>query len=120
MYLDDGISGHPDKVSAAAASIIHQKDLELSGLKMNSEKSCLDPMQVSQWLGFIIDTIRMQFRIPDKKISKLKVTLDVMIFSGTAIFRDLARIAGFLNSLYLAVGSISRLFPRQIHSTLQS
>ena len=120
MYLDDGISGYPDKVSAAAASIIHQKDLELSGLKMNAEKSHLDPMQVDQWLGFIIDTIRMQFRIPDKKISKLKATLDVMIFSGTATFRDLARIAGFLNSLYLAVGSVSRLFTRQIHSTLQS
>ena len=57
VYLDDGISGHPDKVSAAAASIIHQKDLKLSGLKMNAEKSCLDPIQVGQWLGFIIDTI---------------------------------------------------------------
>ena len=86
MYLNDGISGHPDKVSAAAASIIHRKDLELSGLKVNAEKSCLDPMQVGQWLGFIIDTIRpirMQFRILDKKISKLKATFEVMIFSGT-------------------------------------
>ena len=46
--------------------------------------------------------------------------MDVTIFSGTATFRDLARIAGFLNSLYLAVGSISRSFTRQIHSTLQS
>ena len=83
MYLNDGISGHPDKVSAAAASIIHQKDLELSGSKMNAEKSCLDPIQVGQWLGLIIGTIRMQFRILDKKISKLKATFDVMIFSGT-------------------------------------
>ena len=50
---------------------------------MNAEKSCLDPMQVGQWLGFIIGTIRMQFRILDKKTSKLKATFDVMIFSGT-------------------------------------
>ena len=111
-FLDDGISGHPDRVSASAASLLHQKDLKLGGLKLNREKSMLEPMQVGQWLGFVIDTIKMQFRVPPKKIDKLKSNLDFMISSGSATFRGLARVAGFINSLYLAVGPIARLFPR--------
>ena len=60
------------------ASLVHQKDLKLSGLKINKEKSVLEPMEVGQWLGVIIDTIRIQFRsgVPTKKIAKLKSNLD--------------------------------------------
>ena len=120
VFLDDGISGHPDRVSASAASLLHQKDLKLGGLKLNREKSMLEPMQVGQWLGFLIDTIKMQFRVPPKKIDKLKSNLDSMISSGSATFRGLARVAGFINSLYLAVGPIARLFTRQMHATIQA
>jgi len=60
-------------------------------------------MQVSQWLGFVIDTIKMQFRVPPKKIAKLKSNLNSMISSGSITFRELVRVAGFINSLYLAV-----------------
>ena len=112
VFLDDGISGHPDRVSASAASLLHQKDLKLGGLKLNREKSMLEPMQVGQRLGFVIDTIKMQFRVPPKKIAKLKSNLDSMISSGSATFRGLAPVAGFINSLYLAVGPIARSFAR--------
>ena len=39
----------------------------------------LEPMQVGEWLGFVIDTIKMQFRVPPKKIAKLENNLDSMI-----------------------------------------
>ena len=37
VFLDDGISGHPERVSASAASLLHQKDLGLGGLKLSRE-----------------------------------------------------------------------------------
>ena len=117
--LDNENSGRPERVSASAASLLHQKDLELGGLKLNREKSMLDPMQVGQWLGFVIDTIKMQLRVPPKKIA-LKSNLNAMISSGSATFRGLARVAGFINSLYLAVGTIARLFTRQMHATIKA
>ena len=80
----------------------------------------LEPMQVGQWLGFVIDTIKMQFRVPPKKIAKIKSNLDFMISSGSATFRGLARVAGFINLLYLAVGPIARLFTRWMHATIQA
>ena len=49
----------------------------------------------------------MQFLVPPKKIGKLKSNLDSMISSGSVTFRGLARVPGFINSLYLAVGPIA-------------
>ncbi|CAH3151949.1 unnamed protein product [Pocillopora meandrina] len=51
LYLDDGIPGLPERVPRL------QLDLKLCGLKLNNEKSKLEPMQVGQWLGFVTDTI---------------------------------------------------------------
>ena len=62
----------------------------------------------------------MQFRVVTKKIAKLKSNLNAIISARTATFRDLERVAGFINSLYLAVGPIARLFTRQIHLTIKA
>ena len=67
-------------------------------------------------------TVRMQFQVPPKKIAKLKSILNLIIWSFTVTFRDLARVAGFINSLFLALGPIpiARLFTMQTHSTIQA
>ena len=77
-------------------------------------------MQVGQWLGFVTDTIGVQFGVPPMKISLLKSDLDFIISSRTVTFRDLARVSGFINSLFVAVDLIASLFTRQIHSTIQA
>ena len=100
-------SGLPERVSAFAFSWVHQMDLKLCGLKLNKKKSKLEPMQVGQWLSFVIDTIGMQFRVPPEKIAKLKSNLDFIISSRTVTFRDLARVTGLINSLFVA--SVSSL-----------
>ena len=50
VYLDDGISGHPERVDAVAASFIQKKDLTLAGFVPNDEKCHWQPMQVGGWL----------------------------------------------------------------------
>ena len=72
MYLDDGFGSQPDKCSAAAAAVIQKKDLDSSGLLVNEDKSHWHPMQVGEWLGFVINTIAMIFQIPERKVEKLK------------------------------------------------
>ena len=114
IYLDDGFGSRPDKCSAVAASLIQRKELSSSGLLCNEEKSHWDPVQIGEWLGFVIDTILMCFRIPEKKVLKLKGLLDSAIQDGFSSFRELARIAGTIISAALAVGPISRLLTRQI------
>ena len=65
-------------------------------------------MQVGLWSGFVTDTVKMQFRVPPKKIAKLKSNLDFIISSHTFTFVDLARVAGFIKSLFAAVRLNSR------------
>ena len=72
VYLDDGFSSQPERTSAVAAGFIQRKDLDSSGLLVNEETSHWVPMQVGEWLGFVINTIAMTLRIPEKKVCKLK------------------------------------------------
>ena len=59
FFLDDGISDHPDEVSASAVSLVYQKDLNSSGFVVNQEKSNWTPRSVVECLDFIINTIRL-------------------------------------------------------------
>ena len=120
IYLDDGFGSRPDKCSAVAASLIQRKELSSSGLLCNEEKSHWDPVQIGDWLSFVIDTILMCFRIPEKKVLKLKGLLDSAIQDGFSSFRELARIAGTIISAALAVGPISRLLTRQMYFAIET
>ncbi|CAH3032982.1 unnamed protein product, partial [Pocillopora meandrina] len=60
------------------------------------------------------------FQIPEAKLAKLKRSLESMILAGYATYRELARLAGFIISLSLAVGPIARLFTRQMYFFIQS
>ena len=120
VYLDDGFGSQPDKCSAAAAAVIQNKDLDSSGLLVNEDKSHWHPMQVGEWLGFVINTIAMIFQIPERKVEKLKNLLVSAIRDQSSSYRELARIAGSIVSVALAVGPISRLLTRQMYLAIES
>ena len=64
------------------------------------------PLEIGEWLGFVIDSISLSFRIPEKKVSKLKGLLDSAIQAGYSSFRELARITGTISPVALAVSPI--------------
>ena len=75
LYIDDGIFGSRSLADAKSASSLVRRDLENSGWKCNEQKSDWEPRQIGEWLGITIDTIRMLFVMPDKKVLKLKSRL---------------------------------------------
>ena len=109
VYIDGSLGSLPDDCSPEAASIIQRKDLRSSWFVFNEDKSCWLPRQIGEWLGFLVNTILIQFQVPDKKVAKLKTILDSPIRDGFVTFRDLATIARLVNSVYFAVGPIARL-----------
>ena len=117
IYIDDGISGHRTKSLAIIVSSRQKLDLSKAGF-IFSEKCEWEPHQIGVWLGLIIDTIKFEFRIPDSKLEKLRLKLDHIIESRIATFRFIAKLAGFLQSLRLAVGPVIRLFTRQMYFTI--
>ena len=120
VYLDDGFGSQPERNSAVAAAFIQRKELDSSGLLVNEEKSHWVPIQVGEWLGFVIKTISMTFRIPEKKVCKLKRLLNSAIQNRSSSYRELARIAGSIISVALAVGPFSRLLTRQMYLAIES
>ena len=118
VYLDDGISGHKSRLDAFAASTIQKRDLLLAGLKTNDEKSHWEPMQIGEWLGLIINTVNFHFEIPPRKLEKVKSSIEFILSSDYVSFRELAKVAGFINSLFLAVGPPVRIFTRQLFYTI--
>ena len=80
------------------------KDLDASGFLSNEQKSHWTPMQIGQWLGFIINTMSMHFSIPEKKVKKLKNLLNSAISDGHCSARFLPKIAGSIISSALAIG----------------
>jgi hypothetical protein len=100
VYLDDGISGHKARLDAFAASTIQKSDIAAAGFVSNDPKSHWEPMQVGEWLGLIINTINFHFEIPPRKIEKAKKNIEHVLSSKSIAFRELAKIAGFINSLF--------------------
>ena len=74
-------------------------------------------MQIGERLGFVINTIAMTFQIPEAKVRKLKSLLSSAIRDKSSSYRELARIAGSLISVALAVGP---LFTRQMYLAIES
>ena len=68
----------------------------MSGLVTNEEKSNWKPRQVGEWLGFTIDTIAMQYKVPKKKLAKLKSRLDDAVTDKYVTIRLLAKSSGAL------------------------
>ena len=120
VYLDDGFGSQPDQCSAAAAAFIQERELNSSEFLVNEDKSHWDPMQIGEWLGFVINTIAMTFKIPEAKVRKLKSLLSSAIRDKSSPYRELARVVGSIISVALAVGPLSRLFTRQMYLAINS
>ena len=95
------------------------EDLENAGFFINTEKSDFEPKQKGTWLGTVIDTTNMTFSVPSEKIRKLKTSIKQLVASPTCTSRELARIAGQLSAMHLALGSIVRLFTRHIYENIE-
>ena len=92
----------------------NKSDLLTAGFVF-SEKCHWAPRQIGTWLGLIINTIKFKFCIPEDKINKLQGMLDIAIESKHCSYRFVAKIAGFLQSLFSAVGPAVRLFTRNMY-----
>ena len=71
-------------------------------------------------LPFIVNTIRAIFIVPEKKVQKAKAVLNGLLLDFLNVrVSDVARIAGFLISFTLAMGSVTRIFTRQMYLCVQ-
>ena len=75
IFLDDGLGGGIDNVSAKIHSLTVHSDLLKSGFVPNQDKSVWEPVQVISWLGVVLNTIDGSVQATNERIVKLTCDL---------------------------------------------
>ena len=112
FYLDDGFDNASSQQACKRNTAVIIECLESAGFLINYEKSELTPKQIGVWLGFQIDSTRMMFFVPPKKVEKLKVHLSEVCNINRASSRTLSKITGTLSSMERALGPLVSLMTR--------
>ena len=120
MYLDNGILASESYNRTKEIARVAREDMEKAGITINTKKSKFEPTQRGIYLGFIIDTQKMEFVAPAEKIDALKVILQEFVTRDTATPKEISRIAGRIISLAPAIGSLTRLFSRHLYKFIES
>ena len=112
FYLDDGFDNASSHQACKRNTAVIIECLESAGFLINYEKSALTPKQIGVWLGFQIDSTKMMFFVPPKKVEKLKVHLSEVCNINRASSRTLSKITGTLSSMERALGPLVSLMTR--------
>lgn len=97
-YIDDSFIWGKSNVDCLKSVEFLLLGLQKLGFTINTEKSTLVPKQVMKFLGFIIDTEKMEVRPTPEKIVALRQKIEKFIFSDSRWFkiRDVASLLGTL------------------------
>lgn len=114
IYIDDIIILGDTKKECAASVEALVALLEELGAVINKEKSCLSPVQRIEYLGFTIDSAKMEISVPTKKMANLRKAIRSFRKKTHASARDAASVLGKINSIADAVYS-SRVQTTALH-----
>ena len=123
IFLDDGLGGGADHVSAKINSLVVHSDLLKSGFVPNEVKSQWEPTQIITWLGVILNSIDGSIKATDDRISKLSdnlETLSTLQHPASVHVKCVARVAGQIISLSSCVGPVARIMTRFLFSVINS
>ena len=68
--------------------------LECLGFILNCKKSVLSPAQVMEFLGFTVDRVLMELRLPGEKMKKIRAEARKLAREGQVTARALSRLVG--------------------------
>ena len=95
-------------------------DLTRYGFVINEEKSLWEPVQVITCLGTIFDTYQGLISVTERRVSKLKSSIDLLRKDDCKILkvRDVASVVGQVRSLTPCVGSVARIMTYALYTVV--
>ncbi|CAH3184697.1 unnamed protein product, partial [Porites evermanni] len=84
------------------------------------QQSMWEPSQVGTWLGFHLDFSFNFITVPLPNITKLQESISRILALRFVNAKDLASVAGQLNSMFLAIGNIVRLMSRAMYAQISA
>ena len=123
IFLNDGLGGGADHISAKLNSLIVHSDLLKSGFVPNEDKSLWEPVQIITWLGVILNTIDGSVKATDDRIVKLTTELGTLSFqppSHNVHVKTVASVVGQFILLFSCVGSVCRIMTRHLFEAVNN
>jgi hypothetical protein len=119
-YLDDWlfVASSPGEARRVADMVL--SDCAQAHIAVNHGKSQLDPVQRLQHLGFLVDLQAGTFEVPLHRWEALQTGIAALLAAPRSPVRSLARVAGQLVSMGLALGPVTRLFTRGMYADIDS
>ena len=112
IYLDDLLIMHQNK-----KVLLEQMSVAvgLLGALISYPKRQLEPMEVIDFLGFVVDSLKRKVRLPKEKISQIKQEAHTLLTKEYTSARKLAQSLGKMSAAILAI------YPAPLHySELQN
>ena len=117
IYLDDAWCGGENERQCFQNRDTTRKTLQKAGFVVSVEKA-KNPATRILFLGLEIDSEKMMYFIPEKKIEKILAAAREMLRSRKVQLRVLASFLGFIQSCGRALGNILRLMSRASYNFL--
>ena len=116
-YLDDFlVMGHPACGECQSDLSTVMRVCEDLGVPLAEEK-LEGPVKSIQFLGFILDTVRMEIRLPESKLSSLLKLLEEWTGRKSCLKNDLEQLLGKLNHACVVIPN-GRIFLRRMYNLL--
>ena len=133
VFLDDGL-GYEDSFQKACKHSAEVKlDLIEAGFVPNVQKSTWNPVSETEWLGFVINLTEGLLQLPGRRVTHIQESIQKIVsatgthphskntkrFNAVNV-RQLASVTGEIISIYLAVGSMSKIMTKSMHGAIES
>ena len=102
-YIDDSLLIGDDKAECKRNVTDTQDLFEKVGFIVHQKKSIFEPVQKLQFLGFLIDSIKMIVTLPEEKIKKVSEACLQLLKKSNASIQELASVIGLIVSTFSAV-----------------
>ena len=119
IYLDDLLFMNSSKVGLQQDMTTAQYFLENLGFVINLEKSCFQPTQQLEFLGFVVNTLDMTLLLPDCKVEAIKSHCSKMLLHYEVSVRELSQLRQ-TNCVYSSYFSSSLALSAPAESETQS
>jgi hypothetical protein len=119
VYLDDIIVFGSTKTSVEKHLKCMVQDLCSAGFKISTKKSVLEPVQVVQHLGFILNLAEGKLEVPPSKLKIIRKELGKVLMAKSLTCRKMSSILGQIRS-YLVALPFLRLVTQRLLKFSQS
>ncbi|MDD9816660.1 MAG: reverse transcriptase domain-containing protein, partial [Gammaproteobacteria bacterium] len=103
QYLDDILIMASTKEQFRAHMKLVMETLQSLGFIVNRQKSIVEPQQIIEFLGFVVNSLDLEISLPKSKVQKVMKEGRRMLNKKHITVRDLSHLIGLLNSTAPAV-----------------